>query len=319
MKQRLLTLYPEFEDELKKKFTRIFIGVDTKLFHPIKFEEREQSISSVIRELDNSEEQSEVQKTVSGKKFCILEDIFETVQHKDAGDINKPDPDLAAKLGEIPWKSGKIIIFIGALISAKGMHSLIAAFAGVIEKHPDAHLLIVGNGFFRGPIEAIIQCISDGNLELLKEIAKVGYDIDKSGLCGPFQDLIAYLEDPKNIETIKKHGRSFQKNVHCLGRINHSMLNRIFPCADLAVFPSSVSEAYSLVLLESLASGVHFMATNQVKSFPLTLYLVISKLMIISVTKLQDNFSSQFLENIYDEKSFSCSRNQLKLKLWIIT
>ena len=41
-----------------------------------------------------------------------------------------------------------------------------------------------------------------------------------------------------------------------LGRFNHKQLSYIFPCADLAVFPSVIPEAYPLVLMESLANGV---------------------------------------------------------------
>ena len=40
------------------------------------------------------------------------------------------------------------------------------------------------------------------------------------------------------------------------GRLNHSLLRHVFPCADLAVFPSLIPEAYPLVLMESLANGV---------------------------------------------------------------
>ena len=41
-----------------------------------------------------------------------------------------------------------------------------------------------------------------------------------------------------------------------LGRFNHQQLSYIFPCADLAIFPSVIPEAYPLVLMESLANGV---------------------------------------------------------------
>jgi len=41
-----------------------------------------------------------------------------------------------------------------------------------------------------------------------------------------------------------------------LGRIGHDLLCHLFPCADVAIFPSVVPEAYPLVLMESLSNGV---------------------------------------------------------------
>ena len=269
MKQRIAYRYSEFEQELQKKFIRISIGVETALFRPINFEEREQTVISVIQELTSSTTNQEQGKQIDETKtednpiFRNLDEVLESMKRVEKGDINKPDANLAVKLQQIPWRNGKIIVFLGALISAKGIHSLITAFASIVQKHPGTHLLIIGSGFFRSPLEAIIECISDGNIELLQQIAEVGFDIDNSGLAGPFQDLLAYLEEDKNIKLLKKSGKRFKENVQLLGRINHSILNRIFPCADVAVFPSSVSEAYMLVLLESLASGVLFMASNK--------------------------------------------------------
>ncbi len=44
--------------------------------------------------------------------------------------------------------------------------------------------------------------------------------------------------------------------MHFTGRLDHTRLNMLFGCADLAVFPSVLPEAYPLVLMESLAIGV---------------------------------------------------------------
>ena len=38
--------------------------------------------------------------------------------------------------------------------------------------------------------------------------------------------------------------------------MDHSLLKHIFPCADFSIFPSTVPEAYPLVLMESLSNGV---------------------------------------------------------------
>ncbi len=54
----------------------------------------------------------------------------------------------------------------------------------------------------------------------------------------------------------KRFGENLLKHVHFTGRLSHAELSRLFPCADLAVFPSVIPEAYPLVLMESLSNGV---------------------------------------------------------------
>ena len=49
---------------------------------------------------------------------------------------------------------------------------------------------------------------------------------------------------------------NLQEHIHFLGRIDHDLLCHLFPCADVAIFPSVVPEAYPLVLMESLSNGV---------------------------------------------------------------
>jgi glycosyltransferase involved in cell wall biosynthesis len=39
------------------------------------------------------------------------------------------------------------------------------------------------------------------------------------------------------------------------GHLEHNALCHLFPCCDLAVFPSIVAEAGPLVLIEAMASG----------------------------------------------------------------
>jgi|TARA_B110000208_G_scaffold190514_1_gene254590 glycosyltransferase involved in cell wall biosynthesis len=50
--------------------------------------------------------------------------------------------------------------------------------------------------------------------------------------------------------------------VHFFGRLPHNLLKFVFPCCDVAVFPSCIPEAYPLVLMESLANGVMPMCSD---------------------------------------------------------
>ena len=46
------------------------------------------------------------------------------------------------------------------------------------------------------------------------------------------------------------------------GYLTHRELRYLFPCCDVAVFPSIVAEAGPLVFLEALASGVSPLGTR---------------------------------------------------------
>ena len=98
--------------------------------------------------------------------------------------------------------------------------------------------------------------IAGNNRELLLELCAQGQDLDRSDQSGPWTDVAAYLAHEDNLASLLKHGRDLDRHVHFLGRLDHARLRHLFPCADLAVFPSVVPEAYPLVLMESLANGV---------------------------------------------------------------
>jgi glycosyltransferase involved in cell wall biosynthesis len=72
----------------------------------------------------------------------------------------------------------------------------------------------------------------------------------------PWKSLESYLASEENWRLLLSAGKGFAQRVHFLGRLSHQYLRYLFPCADVAVFPSIVAEAYPLVLMESLANGV---------------------------------------------------------------
>ncbi|WP_245640129.1 glycosyltransferase family 4 protein [Paenibacillus dakarensis] len=53
-----------------------------------------------------------------------------------------------AKLKHYGWNGRRIVLYAGRLIPDKGVHYLIDAFPKVIEKHPDALLMIVGSSSY---------------------------------------------------------------------------------------------------------------------------------------------------------------------------
>lgn len=65
-----------------------------------------------------------------------------------------PDPELAARLGVL---DRRVILSVGRLVPRKGADRLIAAMPEILAAHPEAHLLIAGEGFLRPVLEALIR------------------------------------------------------------------------------------------------------------------------------------------------------------------
>ena len=69
--------------------------------------------------------------------------------------VRGPDHSLAARVAAIPWSSphANVILFVGFLSVGKGVQALIAALPRVLQTHPDSHIVIVGSGPNREPLE----------------------------------------------------------------------------------------------------------------------------------------------------------------------
>ena len=207
------------------------VGVDTSLFQP----GGPEGLSNITGPFDGKtpEQSADLRARLDAGDFDALGAYHEAYDH------GRPDADLEDQLARVPWGSGRVMLFVGALAAGKGVHNLIAALTEV----PDAHLVVVGSGAYREVLEALVHAISTGNTALFSHLRDHGFDLDRSDLTGawPLGDVA-----PADLST----------RVHFLGRLNHDLLRYVFPCADLAVFPSVIPEAYPLVLMEALANGV---------------------------------------------------------------
>lgn len=254
MVQRVLGLYPEQRAWIEDRHAVVGVGVDVGLFTMVAKSDREASIAALI-----------ATEPGGGK---TAEQVVEFHRRLDAGDLatirdtaeayarELPDDQAAQALAGIPWRDGKVLLFVGALTGGKGLQSVIAALPEVLRRVPQAHLVIVGSGSFREVLEALVHAIGTGNGELLDELVRHGNDFEDTPTSGEWPDVAEFLADAGNREVVLGAGRDFEGHVHFVGRMGHDRLQYLFPCADLAVFPSVVPEAYPLVLMESLASGV---------------------------------------------------------------
>jgi len=253
VRDRILKLYPEFRKNILEKTKIVGVGVDTRLFQPVKKNERERNISELIKTNGNGGKSPELSQELMDKLENL--DIGATQAYWNKYDQSSPDEDFNEKLKRIPWNE-KIVLFVGALTAGKGLQSVITALPTILSRHPDTHLIIVGAGAYREVLEGLVYAISTANKSLLLELCKRGMDLDRNELTGPWEDVQYYLNDPENLAMLLSKGELLKNRVLFLGRLDHSRLKYLFPCADLTVFPSIIPEAYPLVLMESLSNGV---------------------------------------------------------------
>ena len=253
VQDRILKLYPDDRDAILAKSRIVGVGVDTALFKPVARAQRKTSIAQLQAMGGNGGKTPELSEELRTRLHGGEVEV--TREYHNRYDHSLPDADLNEHLDRIPWDKN-ILLFVGALTVGKGLQSVITALPGVLRELPDTHLLIVGSGAYREVLEALVYAISTSNRDLLLRLCSRGQDLDRNELTGPWEDVQAYLDEPANLALVLEHGKNLDGHVHFLGRLDHSRLCHLFPCADLAVFPSVVPEAYPLVLMESLSNGV---------------------------------------------------------------
>ena len=257
---RLRSLYPDLDAKLVDRTRIIGVGVDTALFTPIERAQRSASIQALAAEKPRRRQDPRAGSgdgAAPGQRGARGRARIQGRLRSRA-----PDADAAERLLSVDWKNSQVALFVGALTVGKGMQSVIAALPAVLQKVERAHLIVVGSGAYREVLEGLVHLIATSNEAMLERMVAQGNDLDDTHLSGPWADVQAYLRDPERKAQLLSVGDKLKSHVHFVGRLNHALLRFLFPCADLAIFPSVIPEAYPLVLMESLSNGVLPTATN---------------------------------------------------------
>ncbi|MBI2894982.1 MAG: glycosyltransferase family 4 protein [Deltaproteobacteria bacterium] len=251
---RLLDLFDDLRDRIRERTEIVGVGVDTDLFSPISRSGRARSIARLRESKLTGGKPPELRAEL--RRRLLSGDIEAVRAQRDAYVHDRPDADMSEHLARIPWTDGKIVLFVGALTVGKGLQSVIAAMPAVLKAVPDAHLVIVGSGAYREVLEGLVDGIAARDEPLVGGLVSRGNDLDDTHLEGPWEDVLRHLVEPSRRAVLFCAGPRFAEHVHFLGRLDHELLRHLFPCADVAVFPSVIPEAYPLVLMESLSNGV---------------------------------------------------------------
>jgi glycosyltransferase involved in cell wall biosynthesis len=266
MRNRVATILPDVPN-LDAKFSVLPLGVHTAQFEPVPRERRREKMGRLFLELST---------LPRGRRGDQLEEMLARVQDaRDAGalravlsgvkyETKAPDADVEDKLQQVDWEHDAILLFVGRLISAKGIQSGIAALPLLLAEDPGIRIIVVGHGPLREAMEAFLWALEHGDRALAERIVDCGRMLegDPDGAGGSqalgkvkwfFHDLDARDELDRYFELARQHVRA--DRVIFTGYLTHHELQHLFPCCDAGIFPSIVKEAGPLVFLEALASG----------------------------------------------------------------
>jgi len=255
--ERVFRLFPDRAEAWRRKHSIVSVGVDTGLFEPVLRKDRRAAVERLLAV--GLEEGGRTRSMTAGLLGCGLSSdktLMDAAGRSRALYSHRlPDEDLPDRLRAVDW-GGKIIIFVGKLIAAKGLQDIAAALPAVLEKHPDTTLLVAGEGPFREGLELLLHALSEGDVSLFDRLVRLGWGVE-GGAEQPLAS-IEVLCARRGLDRLLEAGKRTRPadRVVFTGYLRHPLLRHLLPCADLAVFPSEIAEAYPLVLLESISAGV---------------------------------------------------------------
>jgi glycosyltransferase involved in cell wall biosynthesis len=266
MRHRVETILPDVPD-LNGKFSVLPLGVHTSQFTPVPRERRREKMGRLFVELESlprGRRPQQLERMLADVQQANDTQTLRAVLSGVKYETKAPDEDVAEKLQEVDWEHDAVMLFVGRLISAKGIQSGLAALPLLLARDPGIRFIVVGHGPLREPMEAFLWALEHGDRELAERIVECGrlLEGDPDGSGGSqalgkvkwfFKDLEERGELDDYFALAKKHVRA--DRVIFTGYLTHHELRHLFPCCDAGIFPSIVKEAGPLVFLEALASG----------------------------------------------------------------
>lgn len=155
-----------------------------------------------------------------------------------------------------------LALFVGKLIVSKGVDLALAAWPLVLERLPDARLVITGFGAYREGLELMLSALSDGDLTTVRWLADGGRvleggELSSLKLVTAFLDSLDELDDEgAGRNAYIEAARGMRERVTFVGRFDHDLLVDLIPAADCQLVPSTFPEAFGMVAAEAAACGV---------------------------------------------------------------
>ncbi len=135
-----------------------------------------------------------------------------------------------------------IIIYFGAYLNTKSVGEVVASFPIVLREVPKARLLVIGYGGYREHMEGMLKSMESGDMDAFIAFCQAGDFLDAS---------------PDRLRSIFRTISSQERQrITITGIMEHSQLSEILPMASIAVVGSKCAEAFGMVTVEAMCSGV---------------------------------------------------------------
>jgi glycosyltransferase involved in cell wall biosynthesis len=262
IQKRLINIFNTITD-LSAKMIELNLGVDTNLFDLVERNQRRRNIQemfSILKGKSRGKKPDQSKEMLEHINIDYKKDnIIKAIQDYSKYETKLPDHNLEEKLDKIAWEDSNTILFLGRLIESKGLHSIIAALPHILKAKPLTNLIIVGHGPQREVMEIFLSALQKGESQLLTNLIEWGTELeDSSGKS--YQDIQLYFNKLSEVNQLQNYFQDAIRYINLdriifTGYLTHAELRFIFPCCDVAIFPSLVAEAGPLVFLEALSSG----------------------------------------------------------------
>jgi glycosyltransferase involved in cell wall biosynthesis len=262
MRRRVAQVIGSLPD-ISEKMAELNLGADTDLFEPVGRGARPASVKRMlgrVAELPRGKTPAMTQALTGSLSGGMTEEALGAAIKAARGYTAKlSDADLESKLLAVDWQGDDLLLFVGRIIASKGLQSVIAAMPLILDERPGARLLVVGHGPLREAMEALVWALGSGERSLVEKIVALGSSLEGSA-ARPLSEVARFydsLKDRGELDAYFDKARRLLRadSVIFTGYLTHAELRYLFPCSDVAVFPSVVAEAGPLVFLEALASG----------------------------------------------------------------
>jgi glycosyltransferase involved in cell wall biosynthesis len=273
MRRRVLDALPGVDD-LPARFVDLHLGVDTSQFEPAPRAARPARIAALgdaLASLQRGRTRAQADALLQGLEPEMDEaGLMSLFSAARPADPKLPDEGLEQRLAEVDWAADPILLYVGRLISTKGVHGVVAALPLLLAAVPDMRLVVVGHGPLREPLEAMLVAMQRGDRQLLDRIIRRGRMLEGSpegeGGGAELTAAARFLDELERRGRMEEYWSAAQALVRpdrviFTGYLTHRELHHLFPCCDAAVFPSVVKEAGPLVFLEAMASGTFPLGT----------------------------------------------------------
>ena len=162
----------------------------------------------------------------------------------------------ARSLGQLRPGQDRIVLFLGKEILSKGLDLLLAAWPLVLQRQPDAHLVVTGFGTWHTTAVRMTEALAKGDLAAVREIAEEGRGAE-GGPPGPLRHLLAFLDGLEGDarQRFLDAAACMHERVVFTGRLVHEELADLLPVCEALVVPSTFPEAYGMVAAEAACCG----------------------------------------------------------------